>query len=764
MTQTKTKKRVVIDRWSGNSLSNVPAIVSRLRWGSWVVGFDIETTSTDPTRDKIITLAFRPGVRGETVVFDVRHLQPQELRLLGSMLEPLFNGTVELVGQNLKFDMEFVWLQMGLAGHRAYDTMLAEQVILGLGTSSAHERGIGLSMADIASRYGFHAHKEERDWFIHLDEREDWWLPLPEDQLSYIEQDVTVPQQIKAAQGLKIEELELEGPIQLEMRDLFPVVGMEGWGVQIDVDGWLSVIDRVSEKAKQLESIVHLGKEGEHEGLDVHVLKVRHQKYMDKLLPYEEWYKAREAFIATRKQEWEEHKTAGPGESHVLTTPEETFNLNTYKNWLEYKKAVLEWYDASHEKFPKPPASKSGVNLGSSKQVLDGFTDLLGEVPKDNKGKPSVGEENLAPYINRHPLVQAYIDYKHAQKIVDVYGRERGRKDYSFVELLDETGRLRAGYHQIGADTERKSSYRPNLQQAPDRGVGKELRRYVVPAPGYVFVDADFSNIELRILAELSAEVEGRSHFLLDAFASGVDVHSYVAGILFRLPPEKINKKWTSENEVFPGIPYRYVAKTGSYMLIYGGGKRRLAAELKAPPKEADELFGLFHEAFATELEWLSRQRRRLDQASRRGEKRVYAETRAGWKRWFDIPPHPQRFVPGQDRRMRVVPEEEYAVALDEWKQSMASIRRQLANTPIQGLSAAITKLAEVLWYERVGYDDGMRLVASIHDELLVEARLGREQEAVETLREVMVEAMSTYLKVVDLGKVEPAVVPYWSH
>ena len=89
-----------------DSLDEVPAIVSRMRAYGRDIGFDIETVSTNPIKDKIVALQFKPKVK-KAAIIDVRHFSKSDLRMLGSMLEPLFDGSVTLVGQNLKFDLEF---------------------------------------------------------------------------------------------------------------------------------------------------------------------------------------------------------------------------------------------------------------------------------------------------------------------------------------------------------------------------------------------------------------------------------------------------------------------------------------------------------------------------------------------------------------------------------------------------------------------------------------------------------------------------------
>ncbi len=687
LTPTKPEPRLV------DELNAVYVEAIYLRRYGLDLGFDLETTGLDPINDRIVTITFKPKGKQATVV-DVRHFSPDALRLLGTLLEPLFDGTVALIGHNLAFDLEFAWAKLGLAGHKAYDTMVAEQVILGLGRSSAHDKKIYLDLASVGAKYGVEVHKEERKWFVDLDKRPEWDLPLPDEQLQYIRQDVSVVHRIKEAQQAAIKEQGLEEAIALEMRALFPVAGVEYFGVQIEREGWLSVIDRIEAKAKELEAILHLGKEGEFDGLDVHVLKVRSDRYMDKWRPYEEWMKARDAYKATREAEWPKTKA---GKNEV--------------GWGEAKKKYLDDWFEIHGKLTKPAALKSGVNLGSHDQVRDGLSHLLGV------DLPGTKEEDLVPHLGRHPLIGVYADFVHHKQILGMYGRERGKRDKSFIELLDSTNRLRASYHQIGADSQRMASHNPNFQQIPDKGIAAELRRYVVAAPGYVLVDADFSNIELRIVAELSGD-----KYLLDAFKSGGDIHAAMAVIMFELDknPEFVAamkrgedvKEWTDSRDAIvggqtlPHTSYRKSAKTINYMLLYGAGVQRLASKLHITMKQAGSLRGIYYETFATAIAYLDSQKKLLDQALSRGQSRVSVRTRAGWVRWFDIPPVPKSPVTtnaNSSKQLTVEATNKYQADMDEYRGKLASIRRALANTPVQGLSAAITKEAAAQLYEAIG-------------------------------------------------------------
>jgi DNA polymerase-1 len=740
-----------------DTLAEVPAEVSWMRGAGVDVAYDIETTSTDPLTDLIVALQFKPKGK-QAMIVDVRQFTPEMLLNLGSMLEPLFDGSVTLVGQNLKFDMEFAWSKMKLAGHKAYDMLLAEQVILGLGFTSAGNRGIHLDMGSIAKRYGISVEKESRNWFIHLDQRpEDWAAPFPLEQVRYMRQDVSVPHKVAEQQWKKIAEYGLQEVIDLEMRALFPLVGIEWWGVEIDRIGWLDVIKRVKAVADDLEKKLHNGVEGQYDGLDIHVMHVRNERYWEKWHPYHDWYLAREAFIATEEAKWPRREVRGKG----------GIRLERTTGWGEEKSRLLAWYDETHEAVANPGRNENkDVNLGSWKQVRDGFNDLGIPVELVNEG-------TLTSYIGTHPLVETYIDYQHAHKIVTVYGPERGKKKLSFIERLDANNRLRASYQQIGTDTGRYSS---NFQQVPVDGVGRELRRYVIAAKDSVFLVADFSNIELRILAELSGDP-----VLLAAFASGVDIHSSMAVPVFGLTPEQATKEWADSHNVVlggkevAGLSYRKVLKVLNYTVIYGGGPKGIAAQLHTTSEIAKSLKQTYESTYAVAIAYLKKLKSRLREAQRNGEDRVYSTTKSGRRRWFSIPKYPTH--PAHGQQVSVEDQEKWDKEVEDWGSLMAYIERQLANSPIQGLCADMIKLFSAYWYEEVGYMDECRLVALIHDEGIVEVKdpdtvmfpgsvyeETRAEYAARMLEGCMMDAMKTYLHKVDCGTVKATRTPYWKH
>src|SRR5262249_45074115 len=152
------------------------------------------------------------------------------------------SGRGELLGHNLKFDILHLSVALGIEPHtlrrlRAWDTLLAEQVILG---GAEAENGVRerADLAAVAARYGISVTKEPRSWFADLDQRPEWWQPLPPEQVAYASNDVAVLPAIYAAQREVIAAQGLNQTAQLEMACLPAVAAMELAGIHVDVPGW----------------------------------------------------------------------------------------------------------------------------------------------------------------------------------------------------------------------------------------------------------------------------------------------------------------------------------------------------------------------------------------------------------------------------------------------------------------------------------------------------------------------------------------------
>ena len=309
-------------------------------------------------------------------------------------------------------------------------------------------------------------------------------------------------------------------------------------------------------------------------------------------------------------------------------------------------------------------------NIRSSQQLSDLLFTVL-DLPKAGKtkgGAMSTSQEALEKLTGKHPIIDAILEYRKLEKLRSTYLEPLPR-------LADATGRLHTTFNQTATATGRLSSSNPNLQNIPVRGpAGQRMRSCFVAAKGCSMISADYSQIELRVLAHLSGDPT-----LLEAFRNNEDIHTRTAGLLFDVPLA----------EVTPD--QRRNAKTINFGLIYGMGAQKLAQELHASLKEAKEFIERY---FAR----LSRLKEFYDSIEEEARQHGFVSTMTG--------------------RRRLTPD-----ILSENTQLRAQARRQAINTRIQGSAADIIKLAMIAVEndpELRGLD--ARLLLQIHDELLLEA------------------------------------------
>ena len=309
-------------------------------------------------------------------------------------------------------------------------------------------------------------------------------------------------------------------------------------------------------------------------------------------------------------------------------------------------------------------------NIRSSQQLSDVLFTVL-DLPKAGKtkgGAMSTSQEALEKLTGKHPIIDAILEYRKLEKLRSTYLEPLPR-------LADGRGRIHTTFNQTATATGRLSSSNPNLQNIPVRGpAGQRMRSCFVAAPGMSLISADYSQIELRVLAHLSGDPT-----LLDAFRNNEDIHSRTAGLLFDVPLDAVSPD------------QRRSAKTINFGLIYGMGAQKLAQELRISLKEAKE----FIERYFTRL---ARLKEFYDSIEEEARQHGFVSTMAGRR----------RFTPD---------------ILSENTQLRSQARRQAINTRIQGSAADIIKLAMIAVEndeELRGLD--ARLILQIHDELLLEA------------------------------------------
>lgn len=330
------------------------------------------------------------------------------------------------------------------------------------------------------------------------------------------------------------------------------------------------------------------------------------------------------------------------------------------------------------------------INLNSTKQLAKLlFEDL--KLPPQSKTKTGYSTdasvlEALAPL---HEVPRLLLEYREITKLKGTYvDPVPGMRDA-------KTGRIHAGFHQTVAATGRLSSSDPNLQNIPARTQrGLQIRGAFVPKPGCVFVSADYSQIELRLLAHMSGDPE-----LVRSFQSGEDVHRRTASEIFGVKPEAIDDR------------QRGIAKAINFGLMYGKTAFGLAQELKIPRKEAQETIDRYFQRYQGV-------KRFLDQQILDARERGYVTTLLGRKR--NLPD-----IRSNNQAVR------------------NNAERMAMNSPIQGTAADLMKLAMIELdraLEKGGYR--AKLLLQVHDEFVLEAPTDEAQAVSRLVVQVMEGAM----------------------
>ena len=326
----------------------------------------------------------------------------------------------------------------------------------------------------------------------------------------------------------------------------------------------------------------------------------------------------------------------------------------------------------------------TSFNPNSPKQLGEMLFDTMG-LPHGKKTQRgwSTDAETLEA-LRDYPLVEDILQYRAYQKLNSTYVE-------GLLKVMGEDDRVHTRFNQTEARTGRLSSDNPNLQNIPIRTeLGSQLRAYFVARPGWVLVDADYSQIELRILAH----VTGDEH-MQRAFLSGEDIHRSTAARIYNLPPDQVSPRIRSS------------AKAINFGIMYGKGAYSLSKDIGVSVKEADAFLKSYLAAFPKVSGYMDK---------------TIADARACG------------YVSTLFGRRRALPE------LTSTNHNIrASGERMARNTPIQGTAADVIKLAMVRVWRRLR-DEKMesRLILTVHDELIVEAPEAEAEKAAAILREEM--------------------------
>jgi len=339
------------------------------------------------------------------------------------------------------------------------------------------------------------------------------------------------------------------------------------------------------------------------------------------------------------------------------------------------------------------------VNLRSVPQLRTLLFEKL-ELPiiKKTKTGPSTDESVLEELAAQgHEIPRLILEHRELDKLDGTYVRK-------LPGLVDENSRIHTRYHQTGAVTGRLSSSDPNLQNIPIRSVlGREIRKGFVPAPGHMFVAADYSQVELRVMAHLSGD-----EAFVEAFRADRDIHRETAARIFGIEPDDVTGAMREQ------------AKTINFATIYGQGPFALAAQLGISRDEAREFIEQYFERFSGVAAY-------LDEMKETARTRGYVETLIGRRRYI---PEIRSKNPGQ----------------------RGFGERTATNSPIQGTAADIIKLSMISLHDRLA-ETGTRMLLQVHDELLFEA----PEDEIEAVSALVTEEMEGAIELdvplkVDLG------------
>lgn len=353
--------------------------------------------------------------------------------------------------------------------------------------------------------------------------------------------------------------------------------------------------------------------------------------------------------------------------------------------------------------------AKGPFNINSTNQLSQVLFERLGlPATKRTKTGYSTSASVLEGLRGRHPIIDLILEYRQLSKLKSTY------TDALPLLVNPATGRVHTSYNQTGTVTGRISSSDPNLQNIPIRTeLGRRVRRAFVAREGCVLLCADYSQVELRVLAHISQDAN-----LLAAFARGEDVHATTASVILGVPLK----------EVTPDM--RRIAKTINFGLMYGMGEYGLASRMGLPREEAAEFIRNYFERFAGVKKY-------VDETHVLASEKGYVETLMGRRRYFP------ELRPGSHAATG----------------ARRAAERMAINMPIQGTAADIIKVAMVQLHRTVleqGWES--RMILQVHDELVLEVPTGE----MEKMRPLVVSLMEGACDLDASLKVDVKVGPNW--
>ncbi|MCR4718739.1 MAG: DNA polymerase I [Firmicutes bacterium] len=346
--------------------------------------------------------------------------------------------------------------------------------------------------------------------------------------------------------------------------------------------------------------------------------------------------------------------------------------------------------------------SRGEFNINSPKQLAEILFEKLGLKPlKKTKSGYSTNAEVLEKLRDKHPIIPLILEYRTLAKLKSTYC------DGLMAVINPETGRIHSVFNQMTTVTGRISSTEPNMQNIPTRTeLGSYMRRMFVAKEGYVLEDADYSQIELRVLAHIADDKN-----MIDAFRKGEDIHRVTAAQILGISPEAVTKEQRSS------------AKAVNFGIVYGIGEYSLSQDLKISVKQAKDYINSYLDKYSGVREY-------MENIKEQARKNGYVETLMKRRRYISE-------ITSSNFNTRAFGE------------------RVALNTPIQGTAADIIKLAMVRIYRRLK-DEKLksRLILQVHDELIIETNPTEKEKVRGILKTEMENAMKLSVPlVVDMSE-----------
>lgn len=352
--------------------------------------------------------------------------------------------------------------------------------------------------------------------------------------------------------------------------------------------------------------------------------------------------------------------------------------------------------------------TENEFNLNSPKQLGEVLFDQLKLDPKAKKtktGQYATSEEVLQKLAHTHPIIPLILEYRTYQKLKSTY------VDALPTQISKIDGRVHTSFSQTTAATGRLASLNPNLQNIPIRTErGQQIRGAFRAEKGKKIISADYSQIELRLIAEISGEKN-----MIEAFQKGEDIHASTAAKLFKIPIDEVNKTQRSQ------------AKTVNFGIIYGQGAFALAEQTGLSRAEAKQMIDAYFQTYPTMKGWMTAQVKKARELG-------YVETLLGRK-----------------RHLKDIQSNNFVVR--------SHAERNAVNAPIQGSAADIIKIAMIEISKKLKEQNrATKMLLQVHDELIFEAPI----EEVEAVTALITSCMENAVKTTVPLLVEVGVGDHW--